>query len=70
MKMERDYSDADLLHFTQKLIAKTNSIQFQITQKKNNSIVFIYKKQLSKYNKNSDGMAADKSIDGFDIDMK
>ena len=45
MKMERDYSDADLLHFTQKLIAKTNSIQFQITQNKNKAIVFPYSQE-------------------------
>lgn len=32
MKIERDYTDADLLIFTQKLITKTNAIQKQLTQ--------------------------------------
>jgi Protein of unknown function (DUF3810) len=36
MKIEREYSDADLLNFTQKLILKTNEIQLQIT--KNDSL--------------------------------
>jgi Protein of unknown function (DUF3810) len=33
MKIERKYSDADLLDFTQKLILKTNGIQYKIAKK-------------------------------------
>ena len=42
MKIEREYSDADLLAFTKKLIIKTNEIQFQITQNDSAKIVFPY----------------------------
>ncbi|MGM8363370.1 DUF3810 domain-containing protein [Flavobacterium sp. ARAG 55.4] len=40
MKIERDYTDADLLDFTKKVIAKTNQIQNRIT--KNNRLKVIY----------------------------
>jgi hypothetical protein len=42
MKIERDYTDADLLVFTKKLIAKTNAIQFKLTLNKNTKITFPY----------------------------
>jgi hypothetical protein len=42
MKIERDYSDADLLAFTKKLIAKTNEIQTQITKNDSLKVVFPY----------------------------
>ena len=42
MKIERDYSDADLLIFTKKLIAKTNEIQTQITKNDSLKVVFPY----------------------------
>jgi hypothetical protein len=42
MKIERDYSDADLLTFTKKLIAKTNEIQIQITKNDSLKVVFPY----------------------------
>ena len=45
MKIERDYTDADLLLFTKKLIAKTNAIQLEITQNKNSKIVFPYSQE-------------------------
>jgi hypothetical protein len=45
MKIERDYSDADLLVFTKKLIAKSNAVQFQITQNKKEKIVFPYSQE-------------------------
>jgi hypothetical protein len=45
MKIERDYTDADLLLFTKKLIAKTNTTQFQIAQNKNAKIVFPYSQE-------------------------
>jgi hypothetical protein len=45
MKIERDYTDADLLAFTKQLIAKTNAIQFQITKNPNAEIVFPYSQE-------------------------
>lgn len=42
MKIERDYTDADLLTFTKKLIAKTNAIQVQITTNDSLQVVFPY----------------------------
>ncbi|WP_281298777.1 DUF3810 domain-containing protein [Flavobacterium limnophilum] len=42
MKIERDYTDADLLDFTKKLIAKTNEIQSQITKNDSLKVVFPY----------------------------
>ncbi len=42
MKIERDYTDADLLDFTKKLIAKTNEIQTQITKNDSLKVVFPY----------------------------
>ncbi len=42
MKIERDYSDADLLAFTKKLIAKTNEIQTQITKNDSLKVTFPY----------------------------
>jgi hypothetical protein len=45
MKIERDYTDADLLVFTKKIIAKTNAVQFQITKNKNTKIEFPYSQE-------------------------
>ncbi|MBW4362682.1 DUF3810 domain-containing protein [Flavobacterium taihuense] len=42
MTIERDYTDADLLTFTKKLIAKTNAIQSQITKNDSLKVVFPY----------------------------
>jgi Protein of unknown function (DUF3810) len=42
MKIERDYTDADLLRFTKKLIAKTNEIQLKITKNDSLKVVFPY----------------------------
>ena len=42
MKIERDYTDADLLDFTKKLITKTNEIQTQITKNDSLKVVFPY----------------------------
>jgi hypothetical protein len=39
MEIKRDYSDADMVVFTEKLIAKTNAIQFQITKNKNLKVI-------------------------------
>lgn len=40
MQIQREYSEADLLHFTQKLILKTNEIHSKIT--KNDSLKVVY----------------------------
>jgi hypothetical protein len=45
MKISRDYSDADLLDFTKKLIAKTNEIQTQITKNDSLKVVFPYSQE-------------------------
>ncbi|MFH7014961.1 DUF3810 domain-containing protein [Flavobacterium sp. FlaQc-47] len=42
MNIEREYSDAELLAFTKKLILKTNEIQFQITKKDSSKVIFPY----------------------------
>lgn len=42
MNIERDYTNADLLTFTKKLIAKTNEIQTQITKNDSLKVVFPY----------------------------
>lgn len=45
MKIERDYTNADLLTFTKKLIAKTNEIQLQITKNDSLKVVFPYSQE-------------------------
>ena len=42
MEIKNDYSDADLLAFTKKLIIKTNAIQKQITKNDSLKVVFPY----------------------------
>lgn len=42
MNIKREYSDEDLIAFTEKLILKTNAIQFQITKDKNVKVVNNY----------------------------
>ncbi len=42
MAIQRDYSDADLLAFTKKLIVKTNQIQRKIAKKDSSKVVFPY----------------------------
>lgn len=42
MRIERDYTDADLLAFTKKLIVKTNATQSQITKNDSLKVVFPY----------------------------
>jgi hypothetical protein len=42
MNIKREYSDAQLLHFTKKLIAKTNETQFQITKDTAKKVETIY----------------------------
>ncbi|MDG2433784.1 DUF3810 domain-containing protein [Flavobacterium sp.] len=50
LNIEREYSDADLLAFTQKLILKTNSIHKQLVKNDSAAIVFPYtpEEQVSK----------------------
>jgi hypothetical protein len=53
MTIERDYTDADLLAFTKKIITKTNAIQSQITKNNNSKVVFPYSQnQVFKMNRN------------------
>lgn len=42
MSIEREYTDADLLAFTKKIIAKTNAVQSQITKNDSLKVVFPY----------------------------
>ncbi|HNP34097.1 MAG TPA: DUF3810 domain-containing protein [Flavobacterium sp.] len=42
MNINREYSDDDLFAFTQKLIAKTNEVQFAITHDKNQKVTVPY----------------------------
>ncbi|MFV8346621.1 DUF3810 domain-containing protein [Flavobacterium sp. ZB4P13] len=53
MEIKKDYSDADLLAFTKKLITKTNAIQKQITKNDSLKVVFPYSQnQVFKMNLN------------------
>lgn len=45
LNIKREYTDADLLVFTKKLIAKTNAIQYQITKNQQTKVVFPYSQQ-------------------------
>lgn len=45
MNIERDYTDADFLIFTKKLIAKTNEIQTKITKNDSLKVVFPYSQE-------------------------
>jgi hypothetical protein len=42
MNIQREYTDEDLYHFTEKLIVKTNEIQFEITKNKNLKVCMPY----------------------------
>ncbi|KIC03599.1 amino acid permease [Flavobacterium sp. JRM] len=45
MGIQKEYTDADLLAFTKKLIAKTNTIQLQITKNDSLKVVFPYSQE-------------------------
>ncbi len=45
MNIERDYTDADLLTLTKKLITKTNEIQTQITKNDSLKVIFPYSQE-------------------------
>ncbi|MFH6966874.1 DUF3810 domain-containing protein [Flavobacterium sp. FlaQc-28] len=47
MEIKREYTDADLLAFTKRLIAKTNEVQYEITKNKSEKIVFPYSQKES-----------------------
>lgn len=42
MEIQKDYSDADLLAFTKKIIAKTNAVQYQLTKNDSLKVIFPY----------------------------
>ncbi len=42
MQINREYTDEDLLNFTEKLIIKTNEIQLRVTQNKNKKVINPY----------------------------
>ena len=53
MNIQKEYSDADLLDFTQKLIKKTNAIQLQLTKNESAKVIFPYsQEQVFKMNLN------------------
>jgi hypothetical protein len=54
MEIKREYTDAELLAFTKRLIVKTNEIQFQITKSDSAKVVFPYSQKES-FNKNLNG---------------
>ena len=54
MNISKDYSDADLLNFTKKLITKTNAIQYQITKNDILKVKFQYSKE-QVFNENLNG---------------
>jgi hypothetical protein len=57
MNIQREYTDADLMAFTEKLIDKTNAVQFEITKNKEQKVVNPY---------TQDEIFA-KTQDGYDI---
>lgn len=46
MNIRREYSTNDLILFTEKLIAKTNDVQFEITKNKNKKVVNPYSQEV------------------------
>ena len=45
MNIEREYSEEDLFAFTEKILAKTNEIQFEITKNKNTKVINPYSQE-------------------------
>lgn len=45
MEIQKEYTDAELIHFTKKLIVKTNAIHSQITKNDSLKVVFPYTEQ-------------------------
>lgn len=45
MNIKREYSDNDLIQFTERLIKKTNEIQFKITKNTNNKVINPYSQE-------------------------
>ncbi|MFW0736400.1 DUF3810 domain-containing protein [Flavobacterium sp. T12S277] len=69
MKIQKEYTDAELLSFTKRLIVKTNEIQFQITKNNNSKIVFPYsQKEAFKMNLNGyENLAKEHSYFKYEI---
>ncbi|MCD9575763.1 DUF3810 domain-containing protein [Flavobacterium soyae] len=68
MEIKREYTDADLLAFTKRLIVKTNEIQFKITKNKGEKINFPYsQEEVFKMNLNGyDNLAKEHSYFKYD----
>ena len=45
MNIQKEYSEADLITFTEKMITKTNAVQFQITKNKNTKVSVPYSQE-------------------------
>lgn len=45
MNIDREYSEEDLFAFTEKILAKTNEIQFEITKNKNTKVINPYSQE-------------------------
>lgn len=56
LRIEKEYTDADLLAFTKRLIRKTNAIHVQITKNESEKVVFPYSQQ-QVFEKNQMGYA-------------
>ncbi|MEL1240498.1 DUF3810 domain-containing protein [Flavobacterium flavipallidum] len=54
IKIERNYSDADLYLFTQKIIARTNEVHFQITKNDSLKVSYPYSEEIT-FSKNLNG---------------
>ena len=68
LNIEKEYSNQDLLNFTQLLIAKTNAIHFQITKNDSLKVVFPYSQE-QVFEKNINGyQSLSKKIPSFKYD--
>lgn len=54
MKIQRDYTDVDLYHFTKKIIAKANEVHFQITKNDSSKVIYPYSDTIT-FSKNLNG---------------
>ncbi len=69
LNFEKEYSNQDLLNFTQLLIAKTNAIHFQITKNDSLKVVFPYSQE-QVFEKNINGyQSLSKKIPTFKYDF-
>lgn len=72
MSIQRDYSEDDLVAFTENLIAKTNAVQFQITHEKNKKVTNPYSLELlfEMTQKGYDSVAKEYPFFKYDIPSK